>query len=107
MATLAPNTESLPEAPIGWVQPGGGFCMSLEQAWGRFRRAWLRRFHPRHVARMAALRQGTCPGCTHDVLDPRDLKYVRNVCGYWFRPEDDPYAWRGRLGLARHGLAEI
>jgi phosphatidylserine decarboxylase len=56
---------------------------------------------------MAALRQGDCPGCPHDVVDPRDLKLVRNVCGYWFRPEDDPYAWRGALGFARPGLAEI
>jgi phosphatidylserine decarboxylase len=56
---------------------------------------------------MAALRTGECPGCPHDVLDPRDLKLVRNVCGYHFRPEDDPYAWRGRLGLARPGLAEV
>jgi phosphatidylserine decarboxylase len=81
--------------------------MSLELAWGRFRRACLRTFFPSQVARMAALRQGTCPNCPHEIVDPRDLKYVRNVCGYWFRPEDDPYAWRGGLGLARHGLAEI
>jgi phosphatidylserine decarboxylase len=56
---------------------------------------------------MQALRQGECPGCPHDVVDPRDLKFFRNVCGYWFRPEDDPFAWRGRLGLARYGLAEV
>jgi phosphatidylserine decarboxylase len=56
---------------------------------------------------MAGLRQGHCPGCPHDVVGPRDLKFVRNVCGHWFRPEDDPFAWRGRLGLARYGLAEV
>jgi len=56
---------------------------------------------------MEAKRQGTCPGCPHDLVDPRDLKYLRNVCGYWWRPEDDRYAWRGRLGFARHGLAEL
>jgi phosphatidylserine decarboxylase len=56
---------------------------------------------------MAALRQGCCPNCPHDIVDPRDLEYVRNVCGYWFRPEDDRFAWRGRLGLARCGLPEI
>src|SRR5262249_48218842 len=37
----------------------------------------------------------------------RDLKFVRNVCGYWFRPEDDRFGWRGRLRLARAGLAEV
>jgi phosphatidylserine decarboxylase len=29
------------------------------------------------------------------------------VCGYWFHPEDDPFRWRDRLGLARYGLAEV
>jgi phosphatidylserine decarboxylase len=43
----------------------------------------------------------------HDIIDPRDLKFFRNVCGYWFREEDDPFRWRGRLGLARWGLAEV
>jgi phosphatidylserine decarboxylase len=56
---------------------------------------------------MAAKRQGTCPECPHDIIDARDLKYCRNVCGYWFHPEDDRFAWRSRLGLARYGLAEI
>jgi len=56
---------------------------------------------------MAERRQGHCPNCPHDILDPRDLKLVRNVCGYSFRPEDDPFAWRGRLRLARAGLAEL
>ncbi len=56
---------------------------------------------------MLAKRQGDCPGCTHDIIDPRDLKYFRNVCGYWFRPEDDRFRWRDRLGFARYGLAEL
>jgi phosphatidylserine decarboxylase len=81
--------------------------MSLEMAWGRLRRSWLRRFRPRYVARLRALRQGECLNCPHDILDPRDLKFTRNVCGYWFRPEDDAFRWRGRLGLARAGLAEV
>lgn len=97
---------SLGQTPTS-VQPGGGWCVGLELAWGRLRRAWLRRFRPGYVRRMAALRQGECPGCPHDVLDPRDLKYVRNVCGHWFRPEDDPFRWRDRLGFARYGLAEL
>jgi phosphatidylserine decarboxylase len=81
--------------------------MSLELAWGRLRRAWLRLCRPAYVRRMAELRQSDCPDCPHDILDPRDLKFYRNVCGYWFRPEDDPFHWRGRLRLARPGLAEI
>jgi phosphatidylserine decarboxylase len=105
MGTTLPTT--LTPAPVTSAQPGGGFCMELELAWGRLRRARLRRFRPGYVRRMAALRQGDCPGCPHDILDPRDLKYFRNVCGFWFRPGDDPFAWRGRLRLARYGLAEL
>lgn len=75
--------------------------------WCRCRRAWLRRFFPGHVQRMSQLRQGHCPDCPHDIIDSRDLKLVRNVCGYWFDPEEDPYAWRGQLPLARPGLAEL
>jgi phosphatidylserine decarboxylase len=81
--------------------------MSLALGWGRLRRAWLRTFWPGYVRRMVALRQGSCPDCPHDIVDPRDLEYVRNVCGYWFRPEDDRFTWRGRLGLARCGFPEI
>jgi phosphatidylserine decarboxylase len=81
--------------------------MRLELAWGRLRRTLLRRLRPGYVQRMAAKRQGTCEGCPHDVIDARDLKFWRNVCGYWFREEDDEFGWRGRLGLARLGLAEV
>jgi len=56
---------------------------------------------------MLGRRQGNCPACPHDIIDPRDLKPWRNACGFWFRPEDDRFAWRGRLGLARVGLAEM
>jgi phosphatidylserine decarboxylase len=89
------------------VQPGGGWVVRLELAWGRWRRACLRRFRPGYVRRMAEKRQGDCPNCPHEVIDSRDLKYTRNVCGYWFRPEDDAFRWRDRLGLARYGLAEV
>src|SRR5262249_23010416 len=57
--------------------------------------------------KMADKRQGECPNCPHDIIDPRDLKYIRNVCGYWFHPEDDPFRWRDRLGFARYVLAEL
>ncbi len=56
---------------------------------------------------MARLRQGDADGCPHEVLDPRDLKYCRNVCDAWWRPEDDPFAWRERIPFARWGLAEL
>ncbi len=111
LLSVAPTAPSIPpsrpSSPISSIQPGGGFCFALERAWGCWRRAWLRRFRPGYVRRMAQLRQGHCLHCPHDILDPRDLKLYRNVCGYWFRPEDDPFAWRGRLPLARAGFAEL
>src|SRR5712692_6461331 len=89
------------------VQPGGGFVINLELAWGRLRRAYLRRFRPGYVQRMAEKRQGSCPNCSHDIVDPRDLKFCRNVCGYWFHPEDDPFRWREKIPVARAGWAEV
>lgn len=81
--------------------------MQLELTWGRLRRGLLRRLRPRYVRRMLDKRQGSCPVHGDDIIDPRDLKYLRNVCGCWFRPEDDHFQWRARLGLARYGLAEV
>jgi phosphatidylserine decarboxylase len=81
--------------------------MNLELAWGRLRRAFLRGFRPGYVRSMAAKRQGFCEGCPHDIIDARDLKFWRTACGYWFREEDDKFSWRGKLGLARLGLAEV
>jgi phosphatidylserine decarboxylase len=109
MATTLPPPTCLPpaESPTS-VQPGGfGFFVRSELAWGRLRRALLRRFFPGHVDRWQKLRHGDCPNCPHDIIDSRDLKFVRNVCGYWFRPEDDRYAYRERLGFARYGFAEL
>jgi phosphatidylserine decarboxylase len=107
MAITPAPTSTLTAAPITSTQPGGGLVMGLELAWCRWRRRWLRRFRPGYVRRMEGRRQGQCPDCPHDVIDPRDLKYYRNVCGYWFRPEDDAFRWRDRLGFARAGLAEL
>lgn len=108
MSDSIPNVllPTTPQQP-GSVQPGGGWCMSLELGWGRWRRRWLRKVRRGYVQRMLASRQGVCPGCPHDIVDPRDLKYTRNVCGFWWRPEDDPFIGRSRLGFARHGLAEL
>src|SRR2546423_1470213 len=108
MTTLQSRPRfELQGAPPAGVQPGGGFCLGIELAWGRWRRWYLRRFRPGYVTRMTALRQGSCPDCPHEIVDARDTKFCRNVCGYWFRPEDDRFAWRDRLGLARVGLAEV
>lgn len=86
--------------------------MWLELQWGRWRRGWLRRFFPSYVRQSEAMRQGSllgpdgtpCPD-PDPPIDARDLKYVRNVTGYSF--PTDPFAWRGRLGLARWGLGEV
>jgi phosphatidylserine decarboxylase len=102
-SSLAP--EPLP-ANIKSIQPGGGRMMSLELAWGRIRRRLLKTFAPRYVRRMRRLRKGDKNACPHEVLDPRDTKYFQNQGGYWWRPEDDPFAWRDRLPLVRVGLAE-
>ncbi len=56
---------------------------------------------------MAALRQGDPAGTTHEILDPRDLKYCRNRCACYWQPADDPFRWRDRLPFARWGLAEL
>lgn len=102
------TTPSIPlkEIPITSIQPGGGFVMSLELLWSRIRRALLRTFRPGYVKRMLDKRQGRCTG-KHDIIDSRDLKFYRNVCGYWFRPEDDRFQWRDRIPLARAGLGEL
>ncbi|MCI0379947.1 MAG: phosphatidylserine decarboxylase [Gemmataceae bacterium] len=98
-----PTTPHIPKS----VQPGGGWCLGLELLWGKLRRAWLRLVRPGYVRRMSEKRQGDCPNCSHDIIDGRDLKFVRNVCGFWFRPEDNPHARPTRFGLARYGLAEV
>jgi phosphatidylserine decarboxylase len=56
---------------------------------------------------MQAARRGECPGCTHDIIDDRDLKFFRNVCGYHFAPEDVPRRLLDRLPIARMGRAEV
>jgi phosphatidylserine decarboxylase len=98
--------EPLPEN-LRSVQPGGGVCYSLELAWGRWRRWFLRTFRPGYVARMAEKRRGSAEGAPHDLLDPRDLKYCRNLCTADWDEADDPFRWRERIPFARWGLAEL
>jgi phosphatidylserine decarboxylase len=104
---LAQRAEPVPlPENITSVQPGGGFCYQLERAWGRWRRWWLKTFRPGYVHRMADCRRGTADGAPHDILDPRDLKYVRNLCSCDWDKADDRFAWRDRIPLARWGLGE-
>src|SRR5262245_36935890 len=106
MSATAPavNDLPLPETPSS-VQPGGfGLFVRAELIWGRIRRAFLRRFRPGHVARWRAKLQGQCELFTDAVIDPRDLKYIRNVSGYYFEPADDVYRRRESLGFARYGF---
>lgn len=56
---------------------------------------------------MAESRHGDAAGAPHEVLDPRDLKYCRNVCSCWWDTADDPFSWRDRIPFARWGLAEL
>jgi phosphatidylserine decarboxylase len=89
------------------IQPGGGVVRRIEEAWGRWRRWYLRSLRPRYVARMLRTRRGDFNGCPHEVLDPRDLKFYRNQGGYYWDRADDPFTWRDRLPFARVGLAEL
>jgi phosphatidylserine decarboxylase len=81
--------------------------MRVELAWGWLRRWRLRTFRPAYVERMRQRRRGVCPGCPTDIVDARDLKYVRNVCGYWFDAVDEPYDWLRRLPIAPIARGEV
>jgi phosphatidylserine decarboxylase len=98
--------EPLPEN-IRSTQPGGGFCNSIELAWGQLRRWYLLTFRPGYVKRMAALRVGEPNHCGHEILDPRDLKFCRNQTDCLWPAEYDPFRWREKIPLARWGLAEV
>jgi phosphatidylserine decarboxylase len=118
-ATLAPpNEPARPALPsrmplepmdpqITSIQPGGGVCMRLELAWGHVRRWYLKTFRRGYVTRMAQLRRGDKNVCPFEVLDPRDIKFFRNLGGYSWVLRDDPFAWRDRIPFARVGLTEL
>ena len=104
--TERPAVEPLDPA-IDSIQPGGGFCMRLELAWGGLRRGYLRLLRRGYLRRMAETRRGEETGCPHPVLDPRDVKFYRNQGGCHWDPSDDPFSWRDRLPVVRVGLAEL
>ncbi len=89
------------------IQPGGGDVMEVELAWGRVRRWYLKTFRKGYVEEMARVRRGTENTAPHEVLDPRDVKYYRNLGGYSWDRKDDPFAWRDNIPFARPGLAEL
>lgn len=102
------------EAPIQSIQPGSGWGMRLELAWGRWRHWVLSTFFPKYIAEQNKHRQGSCAncpgrslGCSGNIIDSRDLKYFSNVCGYSFSLDQDQFAWRGKLPFARWGLSEL
>ncbi|MCG8585807.1 MAG: phosphatidylserine decarboxylase [Pirellulales bacterium] len=92
---------------IRGVQPGGGFFMQVELAWGRVRRWYLRTFRKHYVGRMADCRIGETIGAPHEIVDPRDLKFCKNLCECSWAASDDPFAWRERVPFARWGLVEL
>ena len=81
--------------------------MRLELAWGYVRRWYLKSFRRGYVARMTALRRGDHNVCPFEPLDPRDVKFYRNLGGYYWERQDDPFTWRENLGFARAGLTEL
>lgn len=101
-AVPQPAPDNMPSA-----QPGGGLCYRIEMAWGCWRRWYLKRFRPGYVRRMAEKRKGSCEGAPHEILDPRDLKFVANRVECRWDPADDPFQWREVLPFARWGLAEL
>jgi phosphatidylserine decarboxylase len=94
-------------ASVRGVQPGGGWLGALVATWGRWRRAWLRRCRPGHVARWQQLRVRECVDCTHDVIDPRDLLWVQNVCGVRWPAAAMIAPFRDRFGFVRLGRPEL
>jgi len=86
-------------------QPGGGPVVRVERAGGGSAVRWS--------AASSRLRPPHAPTCARGAVelsarvDRRARPEARpHVCGYRFRPQDDRFAWRGRLGWAR-GFAEI
>ncbi|MBB3205994.1 phosphatidylserine decarboxylase [Rhodopirellula rubra] len=104
-----PRTDAVPamDPAVKSIQPGGGVVMAMELAWGRARRAYLRKFRPGYVSRMADRRQGERGDLTFDPVDSRDMKYYRNQGSYWWADADDPFLWRDALPFVRVGLAEL
>jgi len=110
--------QPLPD-DISTIQPGGGWGCRLELGWGRLRRWYLKRFRKSYLQRIKALcrspadcqksgQDHTSAGdIAHEILDPRDLKYIRNQTDCHWLEEDDPFYWREKIPFARWGLVEL
>ena len=46
-------------------------------------------------------------GTPHEIIDPRDLKYCRNVCDCSWDEADNRFTWRRSLPVAPWGAAEL
>lgn len=99
--------EPAMDPAIDTIQPGGGVVMSIELAWGRLRRTYLRLFRSGYVQRMKSHRQGERGPMPFEPLDPRDVKFFRNQPTYWWAEADDPFRWRDAIPFVRVGLAEL
>ncbi len=106
-AATASKTAAAMDPAVTTIQPGGGVVMSIELAWGKLRRGYLRAFRKGFVRRMEATRQGNRGSLPFEPVDPRDLKYYRNQDTYWWADADDPFLWRDSLPFVRVGLAEL
>ena len=102
-----PGGEDPFDPRLTTIQPGGGVVMSIELAWARLRRRYLRSCRPGYVRRMLSVRQGERGQLPFDPVDSRDMKYYRNQNSYWWADADDPFVWRDALPFVRVGLAEL
>ena len=57
---------------------GGRVLLSVELAWGRLRRWYLKTLRPSYVGQMGAARYGSARVPDTKFSIPRDLKYCRN-----------------------------
>ena len=49
----------------------------------------------------------TRAGAPHEILDPRDLKYCRNLCDCSWEEKDDPFRWRKPDSLCPLGAGRV
>lgn len=106
-ALKGPREVEPMDPQIRTIQPGSGWVMRGELAFGEFRRWYLRKFRPGYTARMKALRTGELGNCPFDPIDSRDTKYYQNQGTFRWSKSDDPFRWRDRLPFVRAGLAEL
>ncbi len=85
----------------------GRRCDGSRTRLGKLRRWYLKTFRKGYVEEMAQLRRGTENKAPHEVLDPRDVKYYRNLGGYHWTQRMTRLRGGTRSRLPRPGLAEL